>query len=96
MIIRRNPKKIILPIIYDESQWSSINWIVKSKVFPESGFPFTSLDEKSKATTITKLVNTIESAIAQKSQNTLEMIPKDEENIILSLILMMIVILQNF
>lgn len=66
--LTENPEKIIFPIIYDESHWSSMNWVVKSKVFPESGFPYISLDEKSKANTIARLVNTIESVIAQKNQ----------------------------
>ena len=59
--------KIILPLIYEETQWSSVNWIVKSKVFPESGFPFTALDEKSKADTINKLIKTIEVIVSQKN-----------------------------
>lgn len=59
--------KIVLPIIYDNTQWSSVNWIVKSKVFPEDGSPFEELNEKLKANTISKLVNTIEEIIFQKS-----------------------------
>jgi hypothetical protein len=55
--------KIVLPIIYDDSQWSSINWVVKSKVFPENGSPFRDLDENSKNNTIKKLIITIQTNI---------------------------------
>lgn len=67
--------KFLLPIIYNETQWSSVNWIVKSKVFPEDGSPFEELNEKSKANTLGKLINTIEDIIFQKNakqQNAIE------------------------
>lgn len=59
--------KFLLPIIYDNTQWSSVNWIVKSKVFPENGSPFEELTEKSKVNTVSKLVNTIEEIIFQRN-----------------------------
>jgi hypothetical protein len=76
--------KILLPIIYDDSQWSSISWIVKSKVFPESGSPFKDLDEKSKVVTINKLLNTIETIISQKvgSEKDQEINFQTKENIV--------------
>lgn len=73
--------KFLLPIIYDDTQWSSIGWVVKSKVFPESGFPFNSLDEKSKVATINKLINTIESIISQKSKKDVTNL-KSKDNIV--------------
>lgn len=59
--------KFLLPFIYDDTQWSSVNWIVKNKVFPVDGSPFEELDEKSKANTLKKLTNTIEEIIFQKN-----------------------------
>jgi len=76
--------KFLLPIIYDNTQWSSVNWIVKSKVFPENGSPFEELSEKSKSNTITKLVNTIEEIIFQKNIKKTEtkIISNKKENIV--------------
>jgi hypothetical protein len=73
--------KAIFPIIYHESQWSSINWIVKSKVFPETGSPYVGLDENSKANTLNKLVKTIESMISQINVPISDPI-EDNDNII--------------
>jgi hypothetical protein len=59
--------KFLLPLIYDDTQWSSVNWIVKNKVFPEDGSPFEELSEKLKASTLKKLTTTIEEIIFQKN-----------------------------
>lgn len=76
--------KYLLPIIYGSTKWSSINWVVKSKVFPESGSPFEELDEKSKASTLNKLIVTIETIISQndKPKSEAEVILKNKENIV--------------
>lgn len=58
--------KYLFPIIFENTQWSSVNWIVKSKVYPEDGSPFEELSEKSKAITINKIFTTIGDILFQK------------------------------
>lgn len=58
--------KLILPVIYSPTNWSSESWIVKSKIFPEDEDTFSELDDNAKEITINKLVQTIENVLAKQ------------------------------
>jgi hypothetical protein len=51
--------KIIFPIIYNETNWSSKNWIVKSKIFPSNNEVFEELNSNEQASVLNELVQTI-------------------------------------
>ncbi|MFT3911466.1 MAG: toll/interleukin-1 receptor domain-containing protein [Ferruginibacter sp.] len=80
-----NPDKFVFPVIWSVSNWSSKNWIVRSKIFPEGGQPLSNLSEENKEKEIDNLLNTIDNIIHSLSnenekidKNTLE----TSENII--------------
>jgi TIR domain len=56
-------EKYIFPIICTQSNWSSINWIVRSKVFPTDSTPLDDLNEDEKERTISQLLQTIQDIV---------------------------------
>lgn len=58
--------KSLFPFIYNEANWSSKSWIVKSKVFPHSGKTYTDLSNNDKSRVINDLVKTVGNIISQK------------------------------
>lgn len=57
--------KIIFPIIYDETNWSSKNWIVKSKIFPSNNEVFEELSSNEQASVINEIVKTISNIFSE-------------------------------
>jgi hypothetical protein len=57
--------KYVLPIIYSPSEWSSMNWLVKSKVFPNDGTPISELDENNKETVLNEFIQTIKNIVTK-------------------------------
>jgi hypothetical protein len=51
--------KIVFPLIYNETNWSSKSWIVKSKIFPSNDTVFEELNSNEQASVINELVRTI-------------------------------------
>ncbi len=66
--IRKSSRKTLFPIIYKQADWSSENWIVKSKIFPESGEAYLDLVENDKDKLLNDLIRTI-SDIAAKNRS---------------------------
>ena len=57
--ILETDNKIIFPIIYNKTNWSSKNWIVKSKIFPSNNEVFEELNSNEQASVLNELVLTI-------------------------------------
>jgi hypothetical protein len=51
--------KIVFTLIYNETNWSSKSWIVKSKIFPSNDTVFEELNSNEQASVINELVRTI-------------------------------------
>tara|TARA_R110000787_G_scaffold274283_1_gene382172 strand:+ start:322 stop:1185 length:864 start_codon:yes stop_codon:yes gene_type:complete len=60
--------KIIFPLIYNETNWSSKNWIVKSKIFPSNDTVFEELNSNEQASVINELVRTIGNIISESKK----------------------------
>lgn len=68
--------KYLIPVIYSSSNWSSINWIVKSNIIPEDGIPFTVLNENQKEDAINRLTQTVNNIILSKKKEYAKPEPK--------------------
>lgn len=73
--ISKNENKTIFPVIYNEANWSSKNWIVKSKTFPTGNDIFVELNLNEQASVINDLVRTIGN-ILSKGKESLSIEPK--------------------
>lgn len=65
-----NQNKYLLPLIYNQSNWSSIKWIVKSKVFPHDGHPLAELTENEQSIVLNDLTRTIEDILVKKQRES--------------------------
>ena len=61
--------KTIFPIIYEETNWSSREWIVKSKIFPSSGEVYNEIDKNQQSKVINELIQTISDMVAKKKRS---------------------------
>ena len=68
--------KIIFPLIYNKTNWSSKNWVVKSKIFPSNNTVFEELNSNEQASVINELVRTIGNIISESKRFKLEKIFK--------------------
>ncbi|MBL7724753.1 MAG: toll/interleukin-1 receptor domain-containing protein [Chitinophagaceae bacterium] len=65
--------KFIFPVICNESNWSSVNWIVRSKVFPQGGRPLDELTVYEQEKSIKELLQTIQNIAYNKPQQDSEL-----------------------
>ena len=73
--------KIIFPLIYNETNWSSKNWVVKSKIFPSNNKVFEELNSNEQASVINELVRTIGNIISESKKKKITSVkssPKKE------------------
>ena len=80
--------KFLFPIFYEDSEWSSYKWIVRSNLIPNDGEALSNKDKKKSDELINDLIKTIKDIIIKfstdsKSQNKDEVNNKSiEDNII--------------
>lgn len=55
--------KHLFPLILDDTDWSHIDWMVKSQVTPENAQPLSSFNDKERQRILSKLVNRIKETI---------------------------------
>lgn len=55
-IASENKNKYLIPFIYKKSNWSSIKWIVRSRVFPDNGQEYFNLNDEEQKSIIAGLV----------------------------------------
>lgn len=67
--------RYVFPLILDDTDWSHIDWMVKSQVAPENAQPFLSLTDKEKQRILSKLVNRIKETI--RGLHSIKIAPKD-------------------
>ncbi|MEN2412923.1 toll/interleukin-1 receptor domain-containing protein [Flavobacterium mesophilum] len=72
--IIESENKIIFPIIYNEVNWSSKKWIVKSRIFPSNGKVFEELNSNEQASVINELVHTIGNIYSESTKEKLNSI----------------------
>ncbi|WP_416442728.1 TIR domain-containing protein [Leeuwenhoekiella sp. A16] len=71
-ILSDDENKTIFPIIYNDANWSSKNWIVKSKTFPSNNKTFVELNKNEQAKVINDLVRTIENILSKEAKQELQ------------------------
>ncbi len=71
-ILSDDENKTIFPIIYNDANWSSKNWIVKSKTFPSNNKTFLELNKNEQAKVINDLVRTIENILSKEEKQELQ------------------------
>ena len=59
--------KYLIPLIYSPTRWSSTSWIMKNKIFPETGKSFSELSKELQGTTLDKVVEWIENILYKKT-----------------------------
>lgn len=78
--------KFLFPILEKPSEWSSYNWVVKSKLTPSSGTALSELSESESDSEINKLIRTLKNIIKQLNEEPKEEIKEksisSEDNII--------------
>jgi hypothetical protein len=67
--------RYLFPLILDDTDWSNIDWMIKSQVTPENAQPFLSLTDKEKQRTLSKLVNIIKETI--RDLHSIKTAPQD-------------------
>lgn len=69
--IIESENKYLFPILYSSSNWSSFDWIVKSKIVPESNKPLTEFSTDDVDIIINDFIQTINAIIIKHSKLTI-------------------------